>query len=138
MMEMEVTLGFKSDEEFFTVNSTQNRIEIDMYEPEKKQAQSPMELLLSGIIACAAVDIVSMIKKRRKMLHNLSGKASGQRRAEAPRAFTDIHIHYEITSPDLTDQEAEKLITLAVDKYCSVASSISSNIHLSHGFEIKR
>ena len=137
-MEIEVVLGFKSDEEFYTVNSTQNRVEIDMYGPDKKQAQSPMELLLSGLIACAAVDIASMIKKRRKVLNDLSGKASGQRRAQAPRSFTDVHIHYEINSPDLTDQEAEKIISLAVDKYCSVASSISSDIHLSHGFEIKR
>ena len=137
-MEIEVVLGFKSDEEFYTVNSTQNRVEIDMYEPEKKQAQSPMELLLSGIIACAAVDVVSMIKKRRKVLNDLSGKASGQRRAAAPRSFTEVHIHYEINSPDLTDQEAEKIISMAVDKYCSVASSINSDIHLSHGFEIKR
>tara|TARA_A100001015_G_scaffold315699_1_gene428124 strand:- start:1797 stop:2210 length:414 start_codon:yes stop_codon:yes gene_type:complete len=137
-MEMEVVLGFKSEEEFFTVNSTQNRIDIDMYVPEKKQAQSPMELLLSGIIACAAVDIVSMIKKRRKILNDISGKASGQRRISAPRSFTEIHIHYQINSPDLTNHEAEKIISLAINKYCSVASSIKNDIHLSHGFEIKR
>ena len=137
-MEMEVVLGFKSEEEFFTVNSTQNRIDIDMYVPEKKQAQSPMELLLSGIIACAAVDIVSMIKKRRKILNDISGKASGQRRMSAPRSFTEIHIHYQINSPDLTNHEAEKIISLAINKYCSVASSIKNDIHLSHGFEIKR
>ena len=135
---MEVVLGFKSEEEFFTVNSTQNRIDIDMYVPEKKQAQSPMELLLSGIIACAAVDIVSMIKKRRKILNDISGKASGQRRMSAPRSFTEIHIHYQINSPDLTNHEAEKIISLAINKYCSVASSIKNDIHLSHGFEIKR
>jgi len=137
-MEIEVVLGFKSDEEFYTVNSTQNRVEIDMYEGEKKQAQSPMELLLSGIIACAAVDVVSMIKKRRKVLNGFSGKASGQRRLQVPKSFTEVHIHYEIDSPDLTYQEAEKIISMAVDKYCSVASSINSDIHLSHGFEIKR
>jgi putative redox protein len=137
-MKIEVVLGFKSDEEFYTVNSTQNRVEIDMYEPEKKQAQSPMELLLSGIIACAAVDVVSMIKKRRKVLNGFSGKASGQRRLQVPKSFTEVHIHYEIDSPDLTYQEAEKIISMAVDKYCSVASSINSDIHLSHGFEIKR
>ena len=137
-MEIEVVLGFKSDEEFYTVNSTQNRVEIDMYEPEKKQAQSPMELLLSGIIACAAVDVVSMIKKRRKVLNGFSGKASGQRRLQVPKSFTEVHIHYEIDSPDLTHEEAEKIISMAVDKYCSVASSINSDIHLSHGFEIKR
>ena len=135
---MEIVLGFKSDEEFYTVNSTQNRVEIDMYGPEKKQAQSPMELLLSGIIACAAVDVVSMIKKRRKVLNGFSGKASGQRRLQVPKSFTEVHIHYEIDSPDLTHQEAEKIISMAVDKYCSVASSINSDIHLSHGFEIKR
>ena len=109
-----------------------------MYGPEKKQAQSPMELLLSGIIACAAVDIVSMIKKRRKILNDISGKARGQRRAIAPRSFTDIKIHYEINSPDLTDREAEKIVSLAVNKYCSVASSISNDINLSYGFEINR
>ena len=137
-MEMEVELGFKSEEEYYTLNSTQNRVDIDMYGPEKKQAQSPMELLLSGIIACAAVDIVSMIKKRRKILNDISGKARGQRRAIAPRSFTDIKIHYEINSPDLTDHEAEKIISLAVNKYCSVASSISNDINLSYGFEINR
>ena len=137
-MEMEVVLGFKSEEEFYTLNSTQNRVDIDMYGPEKKQAQSPMELLLSGIIACAAVDIVSMIKKRRKILNDISGKARGQRRAIAPRSFTEIKIHYEINSPDLTDREAEKIISLAVNKYCSVASSISNDINLSYGFEINR
>ena len=137
-MEMEVVLGFKSEEEFYTLNSTQNRVDIDMYGPEKKQAQSPMELLLSGIIACAAVDIVSMIKKRRKILNDISGKARGQRRAIAPRSFTEIKIHYEINSPDLTDHEAEKIILLAVNKYCSVASSISNDINLTYGFEINR
>lgn len=40
-MEIEVVLGFKSDEEFYTVNSTQNRVEIDMYEPEKKTSSIP-------------------------------------------------------------------------------------------------
>tara|TARA_B100000575_G_scaffold255758_1_gene225712 strand:- start:341 stop:754 length:414 start_codon:yes stop_codon:yes gene_type:complete len=137
-MEIEVALGFKSEEEFYTLNGTQNRVDIDMYGPEKKQAQSPMELLLSGIIACAAVDIVSMIKKRRKILNDISGKACGQRRAMAPRSFTEIKIHYEIKSPDLTDREAEKIISLAVNKYCSVASSLSNDINLSHGFKISR
>ena len=137
-MEIEVALGFKSEEEFYTLNSTQNRVDIDMYGPEKKQAQSPMELLLSGIIACAAVDIVSMIKKRRKILNDISGKACGQQRAMAPRSFTEIKIHYEIKSPDLTDREAEKIISLAVKKYCSVASSLSNDINLSHGFKISR
>ncbi|NQW26355.1 MAG: OsmC family protein [Flammeovirgaceae bacterium] len=137
-MEVKIKLGFKSDEEFYTVNGTQNRVEIDMYNPEKKQAQSPMELLLSGLIACAAVDIISMIKKRRKELKDFSGEVIGNRTDEIPRKFNRIHIHYDLTSPDLTKAEAEKIIKMAVEKYCSVASSISENITLTHDFNIIR
>lgn len=135
MTEVVVTMGYKSDEEFYTVNTSGNRTEIDMLK-ENKQAMSPTELLLSGVIACAAVDIVSMIKKRRKTLVDIKGVALGVRREEQPRKFVDIDIHYDIYSPDLTEDEAEKIIDLAVEKYCSVAATINESTMLSHSFTI--
>jgi len=45
---MEVVLGFKSDEEFYTINSTQNRVEIDMYGPEKKTSPIPHGIIIVG------------------------------------------------------------------------------------------
>ena len=137
-MEMSVSLSQKGDEEYFSTNSDGNRVEIDMLPHGRKKAQSPMELLLSGVVACAAVDIVSMIKKRRKTLTHFEGKASGNRRDEYPRKFTDITISYRLTSPDLKDEEAEKIIALAVEKYCSVAGSLSETTVLKHDFEIVR
>ena len=136
-MEMKISLGYKADEEFYTVNGSGNRIEIDMLKTDKK-AMSPTELLLSGVIACAAVDIVSMIKKRRKTIIDLKGEARGVRREEQPRKFTHIHIHYDIYSPDLTPDEAERIIDLAVEKYCSVAATLNESTQLAHSFEIIR
>ena len=136
-METKVTLHYKADEAYYTVNKSGNRTEIDMLK-ENKQAMSPTELLLSGVIACAAVDIVSMIKKRRKTFVDIRGTASGTRRDEFPRKFTNIHIHYDIFSPDLTEEEAGKLIDLAVEKYCSVAATINESTILTHGFAIHR
>jgi putative redox protein len=135
-METKVTLGYKSDEEYFSINNAGNRLEIDMLPASEKKALSPTELLLSGVVACAAVDIVAMIKKRRKQFINIEGVATGTRREEFPRKFTHINIHYTITSPDLKEEEAEKLITLAVEKYCSVAASINESIQLTHSFSI--
>ena len=60
---MKVTLEYKSDQEYRSINESGNVVDIDMF-PENKQAQSPTQLLLSGVVACAAVDIVSMIKKK--------------------------------------------------------------------------
>lgn len=136
-METYVDLQFKEEEAYYTTNATGNRTEIDMYK-EGKKAMSPTELLLSGVIACAAVDIASMIRKRKKSLLDMKGKATGRRRDEHPRKFTEIHVHYDLYSPDLTEDEASRIIDLAVEKYCSVAATINESAKLTHDFSIMR
>lgn len=123
---MKVELAYKGDEEFTVTNETGNAVEIDMLPADQKQHQSPTQLLLSAISACAAVDIVSMVKKRRKAFVDLKAETSGERRDEHPRGFTKIHMKYTITSPDLTQEEADRIVDLATTKYCSVAASISA------------
>ena len=133
---MKIELKYKGDEEFETVNETGNKVDIDMLPADQKNHQSPTQLLLSAVTACAAVDIVAMIKKRRKTFVDLAAETSGERRDEHPRGFTDIHMKYIITSPDLTEVEAARIVDLATTKYCSVAASISAN--QTHSFEIVR
>lgn len=133
---MKVALSYHAEKQYSAVNESGNRVEIDMLSAEEKKAQSPMELLLSGLVACAAVDIVMMIGKRRKTLVDLKGTAEGERREEHPKGYTKIHLHYQIFSPDLTDEEAERIVGLSTTKYCSVASSVSAE--QTHSFEIIR
>ena len=133
---MKVELFFKDDKRFSATNESGNEISIDMLSPDEKSAMSPMELLLSGLIACAAVDIVSMVKKRRRNFVDLKGSIEGERSDEHPRRFTKINLHYNIYSPDLTDEEAERIVNLATTKYCSVAASVSAE--QTHSFEVIR
>ena len=133
---MKVELKYKGDEEFEAVNETGNKVDIDMLPADEKQHQSPTQLLLSALTACAAVDIVSMVKKRRKTFVDLSAETTGERRDEHPRGFTKIHMKYIITSPDLTDEEADRIVNLATTKYCSVAASVSAE--QTHSFEVVR
>lgn len=133
---MKVTLAYKGDEEFSTLNENGNKAEVDMRDPYEKQHQSPTEMLLSAVGACAAVEIVGMVKKRRKTFVDLNAEITGERRDEHPRGFTKIHLKYFITSPDLTEEEAQRIVELATTKYCSVAGSLSAE--QSHSFEIVR
>lgn len=133
---MTVELSYKADQKFQTINESGNVLDIDMLPANEKKNQSPTQLLLSALVACAAVDIVSMVKKRRKTFIDLKGEATGDRREEHPRGFTSIHLKYYITSPDLTEDEAERIVDLATSQYCSVAASISSE--QTHSFEIIR
>ena len=133
---MKIDLKYKGDEEFTSTNENGNIAEVDMRSADQKKHQSPTELLLSAVGSCAAVEIVSMIKKRRKTFVDLKAEISGDRRDEHPRGFTKIHLRYTIVSPDLTEEEAERIVGLATSKYCSVAGSLSAE--QTHSFEIVR
>ncbi|UXX80290.1 OsmC family protein [Reichenbachiella carrageenanivorans] len=137
-MSMTSTLHYKADNEFEATNQAGNTVSMDMYPQAEKKDQSPMDLVLSAVAGCAAVDIVSMIKKKRKTFVDLKSETTAERAETFPKKFTKIHIKYIITSPDLTEKEAEKVIDLAVNNYCSVASSLHPDITLTHSFEIVR
>jgi putative redox protein len=90
--------------------------------------QNPPELLLSALTACASVDIVSILKKRKKSIDAFDIVTSGTRRTDYPRAFTDIHCEFIIHSGDVTEDELMKAAHLSIEKYCTVAASLKSNI----------
>lgn len=120
-----------SDEVYDAVNENGNHVTIDTRKVEERQNQSPTELLLSALAACGAVDIVLMLKKRKKSVGDLIIETRGTRREDAPRFFTEIHCHYILTSNDATEEEFQKIAHLALEKYCSVASSLKSKVTFS-------
>ena len=134
---MKIDLKYIEDKVFETVNESGNVLKMDMKDAASKEFQSPTQLLLSATVGCAAVDIVSMIKKKRKTFVDLRAEATGTRCDEHPRKFVEIHIKYILTSPDTTNEELDKVVTLAVERYCSVASSLDQNLRLTHSSEVQ-
>lgn len=133
---MKTTTTFIDDYEFRSVNEEGNELNIDMYSPDKKKHMSPTQLILSALAACASVDLVQMLKKRRKTVTSLDVETDGTRRDEHPRGFTHIVLTFTLVSPDVNEAEFEKMAHLAATKYCSVAGTLSSEID--HKYILKR
>ena len=100
-MDLKITMKYINDEKFQLINQTDNGLNVDMYSQNKKENQSPMELLLSALTSCAAVEIVSMIKKRRRNFKNIEAISNGIRAETTPKYFKNIDIKYLIYSNDL-------------------------------------
>ena len=120
-----------ADEVYEAVNAIGNKVTIDMRKQGDKAAMSPTELLLSALAGCGAVDIVIMLKKRKKSILEFVIETDGTRMETPPRYFSKIHCKYVVTSPDVTEEELSKTAGLALEKYCSVASSLKSEITFS-------
>lgn len=128
---MKSTTRMIEDEVYVSKNEFGHEVQIDMRGTDLKKSQSPVELLLSAVGACGAVDITLMLKKRRKSIIEFITETEGVRREDHPRSFTKVHCHYKVTSPDVTEDELYKVAKLSLEKYCSVADSLKSKVTLS-------
>jgi putative redox protein len=131
MAKKTITLKMIADHEYESVNASGNKVSIDMYNGEDKLHQSPMELLLSALASCAAVDAVLMMKKKKREISQFIVEAEGDRNDGIPASYKSIHLKFTLTSPDATVEEFQKVTKLAIEKYCSVASSLKSEISYS-------
>lgn len=127
---MKITTRYKEDELFVAENENGNSISIDMRNLDLKDSLGPVEMMLAAIAGCAAVDIVSMIKKKRKTFVDLVIETTGERRATHPRGLTQIHSHYKLISPDTNLETFTKVAKLATDNYCSAADSVKAEIKI--------
>ena len=137
-MSLTVSMSYLKDQEFEFKNNSNNSLIVDMYDENFKKNHSPMELLLSALTSCAAVEIVSMIKNRRRDFKDLKAITTGIRAKNPPRFFKSINIEYQIYSSDLTKEEARRFISLSIEKYCSVGATLRNDTIINHTFKIIR
>lgn len=128
---MKMVTRMLEDELFEASNVYGNTVSIDMRKSPYKQGQSPVELLVSSLAACGAVDIVMMLKKRRKSIQAFTIETEAKRANGTPRLLTHIHCKYCITSTDVTAEELHKIAKLSLEKYCSVGATLKSEITFS-------
>ena len=92
------------------------------------------DLLLMAAAACAAHDVIEILKKQREPLEDLKVVCSGDQQAEPPYTFTKIHLHYSIRGA-VKVQNLERAIDLSENKYCSVISTLRPGVPVSSDYE---
>lgn len=95
-----------------------------------KQAPSPVETLLSAIATCAGSDVVDILEKQRTPPRSLAVEVLGTRRVENPRRVVALQVTFTIDGDRIERPQAERALALSIEKYCSVAASLSGDIRI--------
>lgn len=88
----------------------------------------PMELVLAALASCAAIDVVNILKKSRVDFTSMDIEVNGDRKDATPAPFTNIEVTYRIHGKGVDRAKAERAVSLALEKYCSVSASLDPNI----------
>ena len=97
---------------------------------------SPSQMLLVALAACSSVDVVEILKKKRKKLTLLEVTASGEQDPEPPWAYRKIHVKYRVGGEGLTDKAVAQAINLSQEKYCSVSATVRGVAQITTEYEI--
>jgi putative redox protein len=97
----------------------------------------PMQVLLSALGGCSAIDVINILRKQRQQLTDIRITVTGEREKDAvPAPFVAAHIHFKLYG-EIDNDKAEKAVSLAVEKYCSVAETMAKTT-ITHSFEVIR
>jgi putative redox protein len=97
---------------------------------------SATELLLAGVGACSAWDIVEILRKQRQDMTGLSVRVEGTQDEDAPWAYRRIAVHYTVRGRGLDEAQIGRAVRLSVDRYCSVLATLRGAVEIADTVEI--
>jgi len=97
----------------------------------------PLELFLLGVGGCTAMDVISILTKKRVSLDDLVVEIEAERAEEHPKVFTRVLIKFVITGNDVPEEAVQRAIELSQDKYCSAAAMLKASVPIETAYEIR-
>lgn len=101
-------------------------------------AARPTEVLLGALGACAAMDVLSILRKKQQQIGSYHVRIEGDQRDEHPRVFTDIRIVHEFEGPRIDPAAVRRAIELAATRYCTISAMLASGVtQLRHWYVLR-
>ncbi len=125
-----------TDGERFVANASSGHAMVVDSDRQRNTAAGPMELVLVGLCACTATDVVSILRKKREPFSGIHVRAEAERATEAPTVYKSIKLIYTIAG-HVSRKAAEDAVRLSEEKYCGVSAmlkctaQITTEIHIS-------
>ncbi|MDQ1558646.1 MAG: putative redox protein [Pyrinomonadaceae bacterium] len=129
------TIHYAGDELFVAITPSGHAQTLDTRH-ERSAAASPMELLLLALGSCTAVDVISILRKKRERVTDYRVEVRGERRAEHPRKYTRFDVRHIVSGRGVSEKAVAQAIELSERKYCSVAATLSPGAEIVSSFEI--
>lgn len=137
-----VTVKWQGDMVFHAEGDSGGTLKMDSY-PEEGRAPNgptPIETFLSAIAGCSAIDVLSILEKKRQIVTDYRIEVEGERvpKGEWPRPFLSITVRHILKGENIDPAAVERAIELTDEKYCSVIATLRQSPPVHSVYEIER
>ena len=103
---------------------------------DRHAAPTPIEMLLVSVAACMAMDVQSILAKKRQDVTGYDVEIEGERADDHPRKFIKFHVHHIVHGRGVSDKAVADAIKLSDETYCSVAATVKPTAEITTSYEI--
>lgn len=115
---------------------TNSDFPISLGTPTSPNHATPMELILVGLAGCTAMDVISILEKKRQEVTGLEVRVDSDRSENHPRVFTNAVITYIVSGKNIEEDAVLRAVELSVTKYCSVHAMLEQAFPMDAHYEI--
>lgn len=104
--------------------------------PGPESGVSPMEMIGLSLAGCTAMDVISILEKKREVITDFEVSVHAERARDFPRVFVGAVIEYAVTGQHVDEHAVLRAIELSVTKYCPVEAMLSKAFPMEFRYQI--
>jgi putative redox protein len=97
----------------------------------------PLRFLLFGIAGCTAMDVISILRKKRQRVSGLEVEVLGSRVDEHPKVYEAIEVIYRVRGKGVDPKAVERAIELSGTRYCPAIAKVGKAARIDSRYEIE-
>ena len=90
----------------------------------------PMELMAVSLAGCTAMDVISILGKKRQEVSDFQVKVDAERSDQHPKVFTSAVIEYHLAGKDISEKAVTRAMELSAESYCPAQAMLNKVIPL--------
>ncbi len=100
-------------------------------------AARPTELVLAALASCTAVDVVSILGKKRQPPERYRVAITAQKADETPSVYLHIVVEHQLHGA-VEPEAARRAVELSATRYCPVSRMLSRAVEIEHRYRVSR
>jgi putative redox protein len=133
---MDAKVTWKGKMAFEAVADSGKPILLDSAPDAGRLGPGPMELIAMSMAGCTAMDVISIMEKKKQAVTSFEVKVHAERAEDYPKVYTRAEIEYQVTGHALDEASVLRAIELSIQKYCPVHAMLSQVFPISQRYVI--
>lgn len=137
-MSKAATVTWKGDMHFTATANTGFHLTLDADPSVGGQDMGfrPLELMLVSLAGCTAMDVISILRKKRQDVTGFEVRVQADQASDYPKVYTDIRVVYVVRGRNIDPAAVGRSIDLSETKYCPASAMLRHAANITSSYEI--